>query len=218
MDSNTLANRLLAAAAALGVIGTALCLLDGPAITTQHNIMVSNTGFVNTVGSTGAYTPLTVEANKRVPNKSMIILDRPVDKLGKTGDVVEVSTGYFQNFLKPTKMASVATAEKLEEIRLAQEKAAADAAAELAAAKKMAGSLQTLAKFTIKKEADDDGKIYGSVTAQEIADIIDNLMGKKINKKNFMLPDITKLGTYPVEVVLHPKVVGKFNVVVVKGK
>lgn len=218
MDSNTLANRLLAAAAALGVVGTALCLLDGPAVTTQHNIMVTNNGFVTTVGSTGAYQPLTVQANKRIPNKSTVILDRPVDNLGKAGEVVEVSTGYFQNFLKPTKMASVATAEKLAEIRLAQEQAEAEAEAELAAARKMAGSFQTLAKFTIKKEADEEDKIYGSVTAQEVADIIDNLMGKKINKKNFMVPEITKLGTYPVEVVLHPKVVGKFNVVVVKGK
>lgn len=225
MDSatNTWANRLLATAGALGVVGTALCFLDSSSVATQHNMV--GTSYMNTVGvapgvASGmrvGYAPK-IEAARRVQNKATIILNEPIDGLGKTGEVVDVSSGYFHNYLLPTKKAAVATEEKLTEIRLAREAAEAEAAAELAAAKKLANSFATLGKFTVKKETGEGDTIFGSVSSQEIADLIERQMGQKINKKNIILPEITTLGTYQAEVVLHPKVMGKFAVVVTKSK
>lgn len=57
-----------------------------------------------------------------------------------------------------------------------------------------------------------------SVTAQEVVDAIASQTGRTLDKKNFDLPDIKKLGTYDVSVRLHPNVVGKFKVVVQKQK
>jgi|EP00670_Eutreptiella_braarudii_P002404 large subunit ribosomal protein L9 len=205
--TRTLANRLLSAALFLGVVGATLCMVDSSSQATQHFVAPP----VQTQAARG-YIPHAVKP------KTKIVLNRGVEGLGKQGDVVEVAPGYYRNFLYPTGQADIATPAKLESIRKqqeAEEKAAEEA---MAAARKAVTSLATIGKFVVKKEVGPDGQIFGSVSEQEVVDIIRRQMGLNVDKKDLILPEIKELGSFPAEIKLHPKVVGKFNVVVEKKK
>ena len=80
----------------------------------------------------------------------------------------------------------------------------------------MAKALATLAKFTVKKKAGEGNKIFGSVSAQDVADAIEGQTSRKLDKSIFTLPDVKELGTYDVTAQLHPEVVGSFQLVVAK--
>ena len=81
----------------------------------------------------------------------------------------------------------------------------------------VATSLKTLKNFTVKKTVNDDGSLYDSVTAAEVAGVIEEQTAAKLDAKAMTLPEITGLGTFEVKVQLHPDVVGTFNVVVKKA-
>lgn len=128
------------------------------------------------------------------------ILLKEVEGLGGPGDAIDVSPGYLRNFLVPRKLAQPATKASLEEAerrRTAQEKAAREAlerAGETAA-------LLSKTVLTITHRAGEDGKLFGSVTAKEIADAIQQARGLRIEKKKVRLDDgIRELGTHMVEI------------------
>lgn len=128
------------------------------------------------------------------------ILLKEVEGLGSPGDAIDVSPGYLRNFLVPRKLAQPATKASLEEAerrRTAQEKAAREAlerAGETAA-------LLSKTVLTITHRAGEDGKLFGSVTAKEIADAIQQARGLRIEKKKVRLDDgIRELGTHMVEI------------------
>lgn len=128
------------------------------------------------------------------------ILLSDVDGLGAAGQAVDVSAGYLRNFLIPRKLAQPATQASLEEAqhrREVEEKAAREAlerAGETAA-------LLSKTVLTISNRAGEDGKLFGSVGAKEIADAIAEARGLRIEKKRIRLDEgIRELGTYMVEV------------------
>ncbi len=128
------------------------------------------------------------------------ILLSDVDGLGAAGQAVDVSAGYLRNFLIPRKLAQPATQASLEEAqrrREVEEKAAREAlerAGETAA-------LLSKTVLTISNRAGEDGKLFGSVGAKEIADAIGEARGLRIEKKRIRLDEgIRELGTYMVEV------------------
>src|SRR4029453_15401936 len=94
------------------------------------------------------------------------ILLKDVDKLGESGDVIDVSPGYLRNYLVPRKMAQPATPAAIadaEARKAAPEKAAAEAAAKA----EETASLLRKTVLTISHQAGDDGRLFGSVTSQE---------------------------------------------------
>jgi len=144
-----------------------------------------------------------------------VILIEDVKKLGSMGEVVQVKSGYARNFLFPKKLARPATESNLniiEEIKRKKESV-------IVKEKKLAEELRdklSLVSCTIAVEAGDDDRIFGSVTAQDIARSFE-AEGFSIDKRKFILEEpIKKLGVYQVSVKLHPEVSGDVKVWVVK--
>ena len=107
-----------------------------------------------------------VFANKKVKKMTQVVLVKGDENLGKAGEMVEVTMGYFRNYLEPSGLAKKATADILKEF---EEKQAAEVAAKqevMAGANALKTALATIGKFVVKKTVGEDGKIFGSVTAQ----------------------------------------------------
>jgi len=128
-----------------------------------------------------------------------ILLD-DVESLGERGAVVEVSKGYLRNYLIPRKLAQPATAGALNAVR--ERMAAAERAAR-EAVEKAAENAAMLSRtvLTISQQAGDDGRLFGSVTSQDIVDAIKEARGLKLDRRGVHLEDpIKNVGTYMVVV------------------
>lgn len=130
-----------------------------------------------------------------------VILTQTIPSLGKTGDVVQVKNGYARNFLLPTKRALRLTEQnrKLFEARKAEiEKENAE---HQDSASKLAKSVEGL-MVTLIRQASEDGRLYGSVRSQDIAEIVCNA-GHKIGRQQVELnQSIKELGIHPVTLQL----------------
>ena len=128
------------------------------------------------------------------------ILLADVENVGTKGAVVEVSKGYLRNFLVPRKLAAPATkgaVEQAQRLADAQERAAQDA---VAAAQEHAATLGKTV-LTISQQAGDDGRLFGSVTTQDIADAIKEARGVDVDRRRIHLDEpIKSVGTYMVVV------------------
>jgi len=146
------------------------------------------------------------------------ILLKDVEDLGKAGDAVDVSPGFLRNFLLPRKLAQAATRGALEEAQRRRE-AAERAASE--AAERATDTAALLAKtvLTIQHRAGEDGKLFGAVTAKEIADAIAEARGLRIERKRIQLPEpIRSLGTYMVEVEVVPGTIARVKTIVAEAR
>ena len=128
------------------------------------------------------------------------ILLEDVAALGERGAVVDVSSGYLRNFLLPRKLAEPATAGSIkvaERRRQNAEQAARDAESR---ARESASTLGRTV-LTITQQAGDDGRLFGSVTTQDIVDAIREARGVRIDRRKVHLEDpIKNVGTYMVVV------------------
>ena len=142
------------------------------------------------------------------------ILLKEVDKLGERGDVIDVSPGYLRNFLVPRKLAQPATPAGIAESqrrREAAERAAVDAAEK---AEETAALLRKTV-LTISHQAGDDGRLFGSVTSQEIADAIRQARGVRLDKRRIQLEDAIKTtGTHMVTVEVADGVTTEIKTIV----
>jgi large subunit ribosomal protein L9 len=128
------------------------------------------------------------------------ILLKDVDGLGSAGEAVDVSAGYLRNFLVPRKLAQPATRAALEEAARRRE-AAERAAREALERAGETAALLSKTVLTINHRAGEDGRLFGSVTAKEIAEAIAQARGLRIEKKRIRLEDpIRQTGTYMVEI------------------
>ncbi|WP_278756157.1 50S ribosomal protein L9 [Corynebacterium stationis] len=146
-----------------------------------------------------------------------LILTAAVDNLGAPGEVVEVKNGYGRNYLLPRGLAIVATrgAEKqIEGIKRAQE---ARAIRDLDHAREVRIQLEQLEKVVVEVKTSDKGKLFGSVTADDIVAAVKKAGGPNLDKRIIELPKglVKKTGNYQVEVKLHADVLGKINFSVV---
>ena len=142
-----------------------------------------------------------------------IILKKEVAYLGEAGDVVEVKTGYALNYLVPQGFASVATASALkqheETIRQrAHKEAKLVADAEAVAAKISAVNVEISAK------AGESGKLYGAITAAQVADAL-VAKGIEIDKKNVTVPEIKEAGEFEGKVKCYKGVFATVKITVV---
>ena len=147
-----------------------------------------------------------------------VILLQDVEQVGLKGTVVDVSKGYARNFLIPRKLAAPATKGALVEAerRTAQvEKAMAEATAK---AQESAAALNKTV-LTIANQAGDDGRLFGSVTAQDIADAIKEARGITIDKRKIQLDEpIKTVGTHQVTVEVADGVTATVKTMVVDQK
>ncbi len=128
------------------------------------------------------------------------ILLQPVDALGERGDVVDVADGYLRNFLVPRKLAQPATSASLADAKRRAE-ASERAAAEQSERAEENAALLRKTVLTISHQAGDDGRLFGSVTAQEIVDAVKAARGVKLDKRKVHLTEpIKATGTHMVSI------------------
>ncbi len=143
-----------------------------------------------------------------------VVLLMDVKGHGKKGDVVEASDGYARNFLLPKKMAEIATADVLNNIKGKNEAAAYHKQQEIEKAKEIAKSLEG-AKVVLTGKAGDNGKLFGKITNQNVADAIKFQLHHVIDKRKIVLPDgIKTIGETTVEVKVYPEISAKITVLV----
>lgn len=146
-----------------------------------------------------------------------VILQVDVKALGKKGDLVEVAEGYARNFLIPRGLAKVANESNLRALRAEQSQAAAKAQRELEEAKRVAAELEK-APIAIAGKTGGAGRLFGSVTAQDIAAAVKAKTGVQLDKRKIQLDEpIKALGTYRVPVRVHPQVEAVLTVQVVEA-
>ena len=143
------------------------------------------------------------------------ILLQDVDALGERGAVVDVSSGYLRNYLIPRKLAEPATAGSVQAATRRRE-AAERAARE--AADRARDNAATLSRtvLTIQQQAGDDGRLFGSVTTQDIADAIRDARGIRVDRRKIHLEEpIRHTGTYMVVVEVVDDVTATIKTMVV---
>jgi large subunit ribosomal protein L9 len=146
------------------------------------------------------------------------LLLQDVETLGEQGNVVEVSKGYLRNYLIPRKLAQPATKGAIQAIR---ERQAAAERAERNAVEKAQENVNLLNRtvLTVPQQAGADGRLFGSVTAQDIATAIREARGLKIDKRNVHMPEpIRNVGTYMVVVEVVENVTATIKTMVVAKK
>src|SRR5437588_6226294 len=145
------------------------------------------------------------------------ILLQDVDSLGEKGAVVDVSAGYLRNYLLPRKLATAATKGSIE--AAARQRQAAERALE-AAAERARDNAALLGRtvLTIPQQAGDDGRLFGSVTTQDIADAIRDARGIRVDRRKIHLEEpIRHTGTYMVVVEVEDEVMATVKTMVVAG-
>jgi len=142
------------------------------------------------------------------------ILLKAVENVGERGEVVDVSPGYLRNFLLPRKLAQAATPASIADAQRRQE-AAERAARELADKAQENAALLSRTVLTIPQPAGDDGRLFGSVTAQDIVDAIKQARGMKIDRRKVQLDQaIRTTGTHMVTIEIHEGVTATVKTIV----
>jgi large subunit ribosomal protein L9 len=144
-----------------------------------------------------------------------IILKENVDKLGKAGDLVKVKPGYARNYLIPRALAFPATRSNISRIEHERKAIMAHAAKTRKDAESVGERLSTIT-IRIAKPAGEADKLYGSVTAKEVADAVAK-EGFSIDRKMLELPTTIKtLGEFTVSAKLGSSVTASFKLIVEK--
>jgi large subunit ribosomal protein L9 len=144
-----------------------------------------------------------------------LVLNKDISKLGRAGDLVEVAPGYARNYLLPQKLAVHTTPGILKQVerrREAERQRLAELKVEAEAQK---AALEKATSLLISKQVGENEAIFGTVTNQEVADLIQSSTSIEIDRRTITVPDIHKLGTYKVDIKLHPEVFATVDIQVI---
>lgn len=144
-----------------------------------------------------------------------VVLKDDIKNVGKMGQIVDVADGYARNYLVPRGLAVEANIKNLKSLehekKIIQEKA-----------KRIKNSSQTLSDkistmtLVIKAKAGDEGKLFGAVTSMDIAGLLKNEGIEMDKKKIFLDEPIKRLGSYSVNIKIHPEISTNLNIQVVE--
>ena len=141
-----------------------------------------------------------------------VILLQDVKGKGKKGQMLEISDGYARNFLLPKKLAIEATPDAINTMRMNDKAAAEKAAKERAEAVEISRQLREMT-VVVTAKGGGAGKLFGSVTSQEIADALKAKSGIVIDKRKIVLSDpIKNVGTYTVQCKLGYEITAPLTV------
>ncbi|GAA1635913.1 50S ribosomal protein L9 [Catellatospora bangladeshensis] len=147
-----------------------------------------------------------------------IILTHEVSGLGGPGDIVEVKDGFGRNYLLPQGFAILWTKGAEKQVSSIKRARAAREVRDLGHANEIKAQLEGL-KVTLTARAGQGGRLFGSVTPNEVADAVKTAGGPVLDKRKIELPaHIKSTGGYTVQIKLHPDVTAKFNLNVVAAK
>ena len=146
-----------------------------------------------------------------------VIFNVDVKGQGKKGEMKEVSDGYARNFLLPKNLASEATTDNINALKLKEKAKANQIAKEKAAAMETADKLGGI-QVVIKAKAGNGGKLFGAVTSQEISKALKEQHGIEVEKNKIVMKDsIKNFGSYTVKAKLGHEISGNVSVMVVEG-
>ena len=141
-----------------------------------------------------------------------VILLQDVKGKGKKGQMIEVSDGYARNFMLPKKLAIEATPDAINTMRMNDKAAAEKAAKERAEALEISKQLRAMT-LVVKAKGGGAGRLFGSVTNQEIADALAKNSGIKLDKRKIVIADpIKSVGTYTVNCKLGYEITAPLTV------
>jgi large subunit ribosomal protein L9 len=144
-----------------------------------------------------------------------VILLEDVNKVGRRGEVRDVSDGYARNFLLPKKLALGATAGNLKNLEHIKQQANAKAERAKSDAEALRARIEAVA-YEERRQASEEGKLFGSVTSQDLVDFLDK-HGVKVERRRVQLDEpIKTLGETTVPVRLHAEVIAQLRVSVVR--
>ena len=144
-----------------------------------------------------------------------VILLGDVEKVGQRGDIVDVSRGYVRNFLVPRGLAEVATPARMEEARRQMEEAE-ERDRRMAERASVVAQILNKSVITIEARTGEDERLFGSVTAANIADAIARARGVRLDRRRIRLEEpIRALGTHQVPIQIHGDVEASVKVIVV---
>jgi large subunit ribosomal protein L9 len=141
-----------------------------------------------------------------------VVLNQNINKLGRSGDLVEVAPGYARNYLLPQGLVSLATSGILRQVEQRRAKETARLLAEKQEAESRKVALKTIGRLVIRKQVGEGEAIFGTVTAQDVADAIATSAKLEVDRRGINLPDIGKIGTYTATVKLHPEVTAEVEI------
>ena len=146
-----------------------------------------------------------------------VILKQDVKGIGKKDEIHEVSDGYARNYLLPRKLATEATADNINALKLKEKAKAAQMAKEKAQAEENARKLSGV-QVIIRAKAGNGGKLFGAVTSQEISKALKEQFDIDIEKNKIVQADpIKTFGAFTVKAKLGYEVSGTINLLVVEG-
>ncbi|KAK1435116.1 hypothetical protein QVD17_00876 [Tagetes erecta] len=149
---------------------------------------------------------LLVLAQKKAKKTRKIILIEDVTDVGKKGQLLDVKAGFYRNFLHPTGKARIVTPLLLKEMKVEEERIEAEKKRVKEEALQLARIFETVGAFKVKRKGGKGKQIFGSVTAQDLVDIIKAQLQRDIDKRIVSLPEIRETGEYIAELKLHPDV------------
>ena len=144
-----------------------------------------------------------------------VILNQAVPKVGKEGQIVNVADGFARNFLFPRKLAILADKNQIAALEKRHARTAAKTAEQHTSAEKQKEKLDGQTVRIQGKVGKDTGRLFGAITAQDVADAIKTQLGFEIDRKKIALVQpIKRLGTSSILLDLHREVDAHINVVV----
>ncbi|SHK41063.1 50S ribosomal protein L9 [Thermocrinis minervae] len=140
-----------------------------------------------------------------------VILLKDVEGYGTIGDIVQVKDGFANNYLIPRGLALRATPSNVKHVQSILQQKAKKLQKEKEKAEKLAKELEGLV-VSIKRKVGEKGKLFGSVTVNEIAQALQSL-GYDVDRKKILLKNpIKEVGMYTVAIKLHPEIVVNIKV------
>ena len=147
-----------------------------------------------------------------------IILTQEVSGLGSPGDIVEVKDGYGRNYLLPQGFAIRWTRGGEKQVTLIKRARSAREIRDLGHANEVKAQLEGL-KVSLTARAGTGGRLFGSITTNEVVNAVRSAGGPDLDRRRVELPGhIKAVGSYQIQVRLHPDVTAKFGLNVVAAK
>lgn len=143
-----------------------------------------------------------------------VILFQDVKNVGKADEIVKLNDGYARNCIINKGLGVEATPKALNDLKIKKQGEAKRAAEQLAQAQELAGKIGN-SQVTCKIKIGENGRVFGAVSAKEVAEAMKSQLGIDVDKKKLVMEPFKNMGSFTVGVKLHPKVTAelKCNVV-----
>ncbi|VFQ96549.1 unnamed protein product [Cuscuta campestris] len=204
----------------MAITGTALPLSSSSSSSSSYlrrnySLLAGN----NTPPFTAAKLPprtsyCTIVSQQKSKKLRKIILKEDVEALGKKGELCAVKAGYYRNYLHPLGMAQIVTSQLLKEMKIEEERIEAEKRRVKEEAQQLALVFETFGGLKVKRTVGKGKQIFGSVTTQDLVDIIKAQLQRDVDKRIVSLPEIRETGEYTAELKLHPEVTAQLKVIV----